>query len=138
MSQQPIGYLLWDVSRLVRKRFQDDPRLSCITMCQAKALACIHRHQGIRQVELAELLEIKPMTLVKTIDSLVEEGLVERRPDPKDRRAHQIVLTPEAEPQLEQVKRVSDDIWGGALSGLSTEEIDQFMRTLNHVHKNLA
>lgn len=138
MSQQSIGYLLWDVSRLVRRRYQEEEGLIGITLCQAKALAHIGRNQGIRQVELAELLEIKPMTLVRTIDSLVDEGLVERRPDPKDRRAHQIFLTPEAGPQLKKLRAVSDEVWSGILEGIPDNDIEQFMDTLKRIHKNLA
>ncbi|MDW6003755.1 MarR family winged helix-turn-helix transcriptional regulator [Vibrio mangrovi] len=135
---QSIGYLLWDVTRLMRQQFQNDPRLSCITLSQAKALTQIYYHEGIKQVELAEMLEIKPMTLVRVIDSLVEEELIERRPDPNDRRAHRIYLQPKAEEQLKLVRLISQDVWSSALAGLPDEDIEQFIRTLKHIHHNVS
>lgn len=87
MTAPSIGYLLWDVMRLVRKQYQSEAGANCLTIAQAKALSHIARCQGVKQVELAELLEIKPMSLVRVIDSLVEEGLVERRPDQRSPRS---------------------------------------------------
>ncbi|KQH84279.1 MarR family transcriptional regulator [Vibrio furnissii] len=138
MTAPSIGYLLWDVMRLVRKQYQEESGANCLTIAQAKALSQIARYQGIKQVELAELLEIKPMSLVRVIDSLVEEGLVERRPDPKDRRAHQIHLLPDAEAQLVKIKAVSNRIWDEALQGLTPEAREQFISTLEHIHSNLT
>lgn len=137
ISQQSIGYLIWDVSRLVRKGFHNDPRMECLTMAKARALSRISYNQGIKQVELAEQLEIKPMSLVRVIDSLVEEGLIERRPDPADRRAYQLFLLPEADKELVKLKQVSNDIWAGALEGISESDVEQMISTLQKIHKNL-
>lgn len=132
-----IGYLLTDILRLVRKEFRDDPRLSC-TMAQARALKQISHNEGIKQVKLAELLEIKPMTLVRTIDSLVEEGLVERRADLSDRRAHLIYTMSAAEERIKAIHNVNHDIWKQALDGLTNEEIEQLNASLEHIHQNLS
>lgn len=137
MSQQSIGYLLWDVSRLIRKGFHNDERMACLTMAKARALSRIAMNQGIKQVELAEQLEIKPMSLVRVIDALVEEGLVERRPDPCDRRAHQLYLLPAADAELDNLRQVSDDIWQEALEGIEAAEIEQMIKTLQKIHHNL-
>ncbi len=138
MSTPSIGYLLWDVTRLVRKRYESESSSTCLTLAQAKALSHIACREGIKQVELAEILDIKPMTLVRVIDSLVEEGLVERRPDPKDRRAHLIYLLPAADEQLKKVKSVANRVWSEALDGISEQEVEQFIATLNHLHSNLT
>ncbi|MGI2870895.1 MarR family winged helix-turn-helix transcriptional regulator [Vibrio fluvialis] len=138
MTAPSIGYLLWDVMRLVRKQYQSEAGANCLTIAQAKALSHIARCQGVKQVELAELLEIKPMSLVRVIDSLVKEGLVERRPDPKDRRAHQIYLLPAADAQLVKIKSVSNQIWDEALKGLTAQDREQFISTLEHIHSNLS
>jgi len=138
MSAPSIGYLLWDVSRLVRKRYTLESSSTCLTLAQAKALSHIATHQGVKQVELAEFLEIKPMTLVPIIDSLVEEGFVERRPDPKDRRAHLIYLLPAADDQLKKIKSIADKVWSHALEGISEQEQKQFFSTLQNIHTNLT
>lgn len=137
MSQQSIGYLIWDVSRLVRKGFHNDPRMECLTMAKARALSRISFCEGIKQVDLAEQLEIKPMSLVRVIDALVEEKLIERRLDPGDRRAYQLYLLPDAQEELSKLKQVSNDIWGDALVGISQNDIDQMISTLQKIHQNL-
>lgn len=138
MTRRTVGYLLWDVTRMMRARFMSDPRMSCLTMAQAKALAQIERNEGVKQVELAEILEVKPMTLVRVIDSLVEEGLVERRPDPCDRRAHLIYVTPAADSEIKKVKSVSEDMWKEALEDLSDEQVNSFIETLEHIHHKIS
>jgi len=138
MATPSIGYLLWDVTRLVRKRYEAESSCSCLTLAQAKALSLISRSEGIKQVELAELLEITPMTLVRIIDSLVEVGFVERRPDPKDRRAHLIYLLPAASDQLEKIKSASNRLWDEALEGISEQEKEQFIVMLERIHSNLT
>ncbi|MFV0448899.1 MAG: MarR family winged helix-turn-helix transcriptional regulator [Vibrio sp.] len=138
MTTPSIGYLLWDVTRLVRKRYESKSSSTCLTLAQAKALSHIACRQGVKQVDLAEMLDIKPMTLVRVIDSLVEEGFVERRPDPTDRRAHLIYLLPAADEQLNKVKSVANGIWAEALSGISEQEKEQFISMLQHIHSNLT
>ncbi|GLT15848.1 MarR family winged helix-turn-helix transcriptional regulator [Vibrio algivorus] len=138
MTKTPVGYLLSDVSRLVRKKFQNDPEIGCITLAQAKALNIIARNEGIKQVELAELLEIKPMTVARVIDQLVAEGLVKRCASPSDRRAHLIYLLPEAKSRLNIVSSVGNKVWESGLAGLTEQQRDQFIATLEHIHRNLS
>ncbi|MBD1575419.1 MULTISPECIES: MarR family winged helix-turn-helix transcriptional regulator [Vibrio] len=137
MARAPIGYLLSDVSRLIRHEFQSDPAMGEMTLAQARALSLISRHEGIKQVELAELLEIKPMTLGRIIDQLVETGLIERRPNPSDRRAYLIYLLPAAQPELDHIQMAGSRVWANALEGLSETEIEAFVQTLERIHKNL-
>ncbi|WP_086984525.1 MarR family winged helix-turn-helix transcriptional regulator [Vibrio aphrogenes] len=136
MSKSSVGYLLSDVSRLVRKTFQNDPKIGTITLAQAKMLSTIARHEGIKQVELAELLEIKAMTVARLIDQLVAEGLVERRASTADRRAYLIYLLPAAQTRLTTVKSVGNKVWQKGLSGLTEEQREQFIQTLEHIHRN--
>ena len=137
MPQQSIGFLIWDVSRLVRTQFHNDERMSSMTLARAKALMRIALSEGIRQVELAEQLEIKPMSLVRVVDALVEEELIERRPDPKDRRAYQLHLLPKAEPEIEKIKIVGTEIWDAALQNIPKEDVEQMIKTLGAIHTNL-
>ena len=109
--QDNLGFLLADVSRLMRRAFQQRLEGSSLTLAQARALIYVSRNEGVRQVDLADLLEVQPITLARLIDQLAGDGLVERRSDPADRRAYHIFLTPAAAPlgaqQLTQAGRVA-------------------------------
>jgi len=137
-QQDTLGFLLADVSRLMRRAFQRRLEGSELTLAQARTLVRISRHQGIRQVELAELLEIQPITLARLIDQLAASGLVERRSDPQDRRAYQLFLTPAAAPQLDAIQRVGEAIRNDALQGFKDEEAAQVMLALGRVRDNLS
>lgn len=137
-QQNTLGFLVADVSRLMRKAFRQRLEDSALTLAQARTLVYISRHQGIRQVELAELLEIQPITLARLIDHLAGCGLVERRSDPLDRRAYQLFLTPAAAPQLDAIARVGEAIRIEALQGFSDKQAKQIMAALNKMRDNLG
>lgn len=135
--ENSLGFLIGDVARLMRRAFQKQLEGSDLTLAQAKALIFISRHEGVRQVDLADYLELQPMTLVRLIDGLQKQGLVERRPNPTDRRAYDIYLLPAAEPQIEQIKQVGSRIKSYAFSELDAAQTEQFMRALTDVRKKL-
>lgn len=139
VREESLGFLLADVSRLMRRRFQQ--RLegeSALTLAQAKALVYLSRHQGLRQVELAEMLEVQPITLARLVDQLVQHGLVERRPDPSDRRANHLFLTDAATPQLTAIKQVGAEIRKEVLRGVDKQQAATLLSVLNQIHDNLG
>lgn len=138
MNQQGLGFLFADISRLMRKRFQQQLEGSSLTLAQARALIYVSRHQGVRQVTLADFLELQPITLTRLLDQLAAAGLIERRADPQDRRAHRIYLTPAATPQLAAIHEVTTTIRGQALEGLSGEQIDTLIVALHQMRDNLC
>src|ERR1700742_5256215 len=81
-----LGFLLHDVARLLRRRFEQNARDSGLTRSQWQVLAYLANNEGINQSGLAELLEIEPITLGRIIDKLETLGLIERHPHPTDRR----------------------------------------------------
>ncbi|MBO6634979.1 MAG: MarR family transcriptional regulator, partial [Parvibaculum sp.] len=101
-------------------------------------LAHLSRHQGLNQVGLADLLEVQPITVARLIDKLVALGLVERRPDPNDRRAQQLFLTGNAQPLLDQMWEAGDEILDEAYAGFSEEERTTFIDMLVRMRGNLA
>lgn len=137
-QQDNLGFLLADVSRLMRQTFQQRLRGSSLTLAQARALVYVSRHEGVRQVELAELLEVQPITLARLIDQLADNGLVERRPDPDDRRAYQVFLKPEAASHLTAIKQVAAVIRTDALRGLNEQQIAVLLSALSTMRDNLA
>src|SRR5262245_38847974 len=137
---QPIpttpGFLIHDVARLLRRNFTR--RLQGLNLTQAECRALMHlaRSEGLRQVDLAELLEIQPITLARLIDELGAAGHVERRPDPSDRRAFRLFLTPAAKPVVAQIRALAAKTWGDAAGDMGAARIAQFARTLQDLKAN--
>jgi DNA-binding MarR family transcriptional regulator len=132
-----IGFLLSDVSRLMRRRFDERARALGATRTQWKALAHVGRNEGLHQSALAELLEVEPITLTRMVDRLEEAGLVERRRDPADRRAWQLFLTEKSHPVLERMHDIAGDLTASALAGVSSDELAQLTTTLEQIRANL-
>jgi DNA-binding MarR family transcriptional regulator len=138
-SDDSLGFLLADVSRLMRRAFQQQlAGHSTLTLAQARALGYLARREGLRQVDLADLLDVQPITLARLIDQLVQHGLVERRPDPDDRRAHRLYLTPAAAPQLALIRRAAEANYASALTGVEAEQMAILSAVLRKMRDNLS
>lgn len=136
--EQFIPFLIGDVARLYRKKFQQHVQRLNLTGSQARVLGQINMHQGINQKGLAERLEIENMTLTRLIDKLEKAGFVERRADPNDRRAWRLYLTDNARPILDEMWIVAEEIRDEALAGLSNAQRDALVTGLAHARANLA
>jgi len=132
-----LGFLISDVSRLMRRRFDERARLIGVTRAQWRTLTTLARNEGINQGGLADLLEVEPITLCRMIDRLEEAGLVERRRDPADRRAWLIFLTPKAHPLISQLRGLADGMIEEALNGLDETRRAALMETLGAIRTNL-
>lgn len=132
-----LGFLISDVSRLMRRRFDERARLIGVTRAQWRTLTTLARREGINQGGLADLLEVEPITLCRMIDRLEEAGLVERRRDPADRRAWLIFLTPKAHPLIHQLRGLADGMIEDALNGLDDARRTALMETLGVIRTNL-
>jgi DNA-binding MarR family transcriptional regulator len=132
-----LGFLLHEVTRLLRKRFEQNARGSGLTRSQWQILAYLAQNEGINQSGLADLLEIEPITLGRIVDKLQVLGLVERRPDPSDRRAWLLHLTAVARPKLTQLRRLGDITRGEALAGVSEADTERLLKTLQSLKTNL-
>lgn len=137
-ADESLGFLLGDTTRLMRRVSAIYLEEHQITVAQMRALIYVGRREGIRQVELAEILEIQPITLARLIDHLSENGLVERRADPRDRRAFQLFLTDAAAPLIALINDRSDVFQQQAFEGLTPDQIETFFLSLNKVHDNLS
>lgn len=133
-----LGFLLSDLSRSMRRAFKDRIKGSSLTLAQSRALVNISRNEGIRQVDLAEVLEVQPITLARLIDQLARAGVVERRSDPADRRVFRLFLTPAAAPQLAAIHQVADAIRDQALRTLSAAEAEMVHAALRKMRDNFA
>ncbi|MEH3102001.1 MarR family winged helix-turn-helix transcriptional regulator [Sphingomonas adhaesiva] len=132
-----IGFLLSDVARLLRRRFDERARAIGVTRPQWRALTALSRAEGLHQGALAERLEVEPITLCRMIDRLEEAGLVERRRAPADRRAWHIYLTDKSRPLLDQLRGLADDLSAQALDGLAIDQQDRLTEMLERIRDNL-
>ena len=131
-----LGFLLHEVARLLRKRFEQNSR--GLTRSQWQVLAYLAENQGINQKGLAELLEIEPITLGRILDKLETLGLIERRPHPTDRRTWLLHLVEAARPKLEQIRELGDATHREALAGVSEHDGQRLLKTLEAMKANLT
>lgn len=132
-----FGFLVRDVSRLCAKRFERNARGLELTLPQCKVLAHLARNEGISQARLAEFTETDPMTLVRTLDRMQQDGWIERRPDPLDRRAHCLFLRETAKPIVERIWKIAEQTRGEALAVLNQGEREQLIDLLERIHGTL-
>ena len=133
-----LGFLVSDIARALRERFNDTAQAVGLTLAQARALLHLANLEGISQVALARRLEIQPITMLRQIDRLEEAGLIERRPNPRDRRAQQLYLTPAADPLLSEISRLGGSLTEAAFAGMSDEERQRIIELLQQGKLNLA
>jgi MarR family transcriptional regulator for hemolysin len=142
MSNQSVehlfGFLLNDISRLMRTQFDDRARDLGLTRSQWRVMVFLARSEGINQAGLADLIELDRMTLGRMVDRLEASGWVERRPDASDRRAYRLYLTDAARPLLDRMILLANDLQEIALDGLSAKDRETLRGLLNAIMNNLT
>src|SRR5690606_15050657 len=138
MGAPSLGFALADVTRLMRRAFRHRLRGSELTHTQARVLVYLADDSGIRQVDLAERLEMQPIALSRVIDQLAERGVVERRCDPTDGRAHLLVPTPRADSHLDEIARVTASIRADALRGVTAADAATALSVIETMRRNLS
>jgi MarR family transcriptional regulator, transcriptional regulator for hemolysin len=133
-----FGFLVTDVARLFGRRFSHHGKRLGLTRAQCRTLGYLARNEGTNQAGLADVLEIRPMTLVRQIDRMEEAGWIERRPDPADRRARRLFLTDKARPILGRIWSVANETRDEALARLTAREAEQLLDLLYRVHATLS
>lgn len=133
-----LGYLLVDAVRLLRRDFRTRSKGMRLTPALAKLLFYIHREPGSRQTELAQRLEVTPVTLGRMIDRLVERRYVRRVPDPADRRALRVYIDRAGEPLVGRMDRQSIETTARAFRGFSRTEQAALLGQLNRICANLS
>jgi len=138
--QPNIGAMMRDVARLIRRRFERRARQTGLPMTreQARALLHIARNEGLSQAAIATTLDIEPIALVRIIDRLHEEGLVERHPHPTDRRVRTLWLTPRAWGVVDRVLALNAETREAACAGLPPAARETLLRALVRMKANLT
>lgn len=129
---------LGETSRMLRREFDRRAAALGATSAQWRVMFRLQREPGLKQVELAERLDVEPITAGRIIDRLAEAGLAERRPDPVDRRVWRLHLTPKAGPLVDRLKLVAEEMLSGALDGVSPRELDALRSTLARIRMNMS
>jgi MarR family transcriptional regulator for hemolysin len=132
-----FAFTINDVARMLRTYADHKAAQFGITRAQWVVLVRLDRSEGLKQSELAEILDLQPISLTRLLDKLCESGLIERRPDPIDRRAKRLFLTPAARPLLEKLGDLGEELMATALAGIERESIERIVAQLDIVKENL-
>lgn len=133
-----VGFLINDVSRLMRAWFDARAQDFGLTRAQWRVLVHLAARQGINQRSLAEIVELDNVTLSRHIDRLERDGWLERRADPADRRAWCLFLTDAAEPMLEKMETLAVQTQAEAMKGLNEAERAQLADMLIRIKSNIS
>jgi MarR family transcriptional regulator for hemolysin len=141
MTPQPvkreIAFTIMDVARLLKTYADQRARQFGISRAQWAVLIRIDRNEGLKQSELAELLDLQPISLTRLLDRLADNGLIERRADPNDRRANRLYLMPAAKPLLGRLSELGADMMETVLAGLDVKTIERMLKQLVTLKDNL-
>ena len=135
--EREIAFNISDVARLLKTYADQRARDLGMTRAQWAVLARVERSEGLKQCELADTLDLQPITLTRLIDRLCDGGLIERRSDPNDRRAKRLYLTPAARPVLDGLARLGKDIMATVLAGIEPAAVEQLLVHLLTLKTNL-
>ena len=141
-KNREILFMISDVGRLLRTYADQKARHLGMTRAQWVILARVNATPGLSQNELASILEVEPISVGRLIDRLQGRGLVERRPDPTDRRIWRLHLLPSAEPVLEEISKARDILGDQLLDGVDpavrTQMVDALLRMKNNLTAETA
>ena len=132
-----IGFLIGDISRLIRRTFDERAKEIGVTRPQWRVLTWLKRHEGISQSALADKLELDAMTLCRMVDRLQDANLIERRPDPADRRAWQLFMTSKGLALSEQLAPIGEQLLEDALTDMLSPDRERFQALLELFRSNL-
>src|SRR5580692_12171926 len=124
-KNREFAFILNDVARLLRTYADYRAAQFGMTRAQWAVLVRLDLYEGLNQSELADMLDLQPITLTRLLDKLCDSGLIERRPDPADRRAKRLFLTAAARPLLGRLSILGEETVAGVLAGVERESIQQ-------------
>jgi DNA-binding MarR family transcriptional regulator len=136
LKRQLVAQLV-ESSRLLRNHIDHRAKTKGTTRAQWIVLYRLRQQEGLSQVDLADVLELQPISLVRLLDRLVEHGLLERRHDPKDRRANRLFLTPRGRQLVDDLDSLRDAIATDVLQGVPAEAIEASLITLREIKERI-
>lgn len=136
-KERPIGFLVHDVARLYRRRFEEEARAHGLTLAQWRALGTIYWKEAVTQVALASYIDADPMTVSGILDRLEKRGLIERYAHPEDSRAKLSRLTEAGVALMGEARNVGFELYQKSLVGLSGAEREAIIAGLTRIRDNL-
>lgn len=136
-SRREILFQLSDVARTMRTYIDQCAREHGMTRAQWGVLIRLERQEGMTQAEMAESLEIQPISLVRLIDKLCHHSLVERRPHPSDRRANRLYLTDKGRSTLTRLTPIGREITADVLASLDEADVADLLQMLLRIRNNI-
>jgi MarR family transcriptional regulator, transcriptional regulator for hemolysin len=136
LKRQLISQLV-ESPRILRNYIDHRAKERGTTRAQWVVLFRLRACEGLSQVDLADVLELQPISLVRLLDRLVEQGLLERRHDPRDRRANQLFLTEAGRSLVDELDSLRDDIAKNVLDGIPDEVIASSLKTLVDIKERI-
>jgi len=133
-----IAFLVNDVARLMRRKFDQRCQTIGLTRAQWQVLAYVGRNEGTNQAGLAEFMEIEPITLSRHLDRMQASAMVERRQDPSDRRAYQLFLTDAGRELLGRIRALGAVALEEVLAGIPQADVEKLVETLLVMRSNLS
>ena len=135
---ETLPFEIGETAHALRKAFDRRAVGMGVTRAQWKLLFRLERNPGLRQIELADMLDIEPITLSRIVDRLEEAGLVERVADPADRRAWRLHVTRKAQPLIEKLRGIANEMTAHAFEGVSPEHLKIAREVLGRVRENAS
>lgn len=132
LKRQLIAQLV-ESSRLLRNYIDHRAKGRGTTRAQWIVLFRLRQQEGLSQVDLADVLELQPISLVRLLDRLVEYGFLERRPDPNDRRANRLFLTRAGRQLVDDLDSLRDAIATDVLQEIPDAAIKTSLETLKNI-----
>jgi MarR family transcriptional regulator for hemolysin len=136
--ERDLLFLLNDVARLLRVDADKRARLHGMTRAQWAILIWLERQPGISQKELSEILEVEPITVARLIDRLEARDMVERRPDPRDRRIWRLHLLPQARDVLHEIDDQRAEMTRMVTAGIDENAIEIMTEALMRMKATLT
>jgi MarR family transcriptional regulator for hemolysin len=136
LQRQLIAQLV-DSSRLLRNYIDNRAKRRGTTRAQWIVLFRLRQQEGLSQVDLADVLELQPISLVRLLDRLVEHGLLERRHDPRDRRANRLFLTASGRQLVDDLDSLRDSIASDVLQDIPAKAIATSLATLIDIKERI-
>ncbi|WP_341633680.1 MarR family winged helix-turn-helix transcriptional regulator [Sphingomonas agri] len=135
---ETLPFEIGETAHALRKAFDRRAVGLGVTRAQWKVLFRLTRQPGLRQIELADMLDIEPITLSRIVDRLEDGGLVERVADPADRRVWRLHVTARAQPLVEKLRGVADEMIAEAFAGIDPKEIEITRQVLARARENAS
>lgn len=137
-AMEDLPFEIAETAHALRKAFDRRASALGVTRAQWKVLFRLTRFPGMRQVDLADMLEVEPITLCRIVDRLEEAGLVKRQRDPDDRRAWRLLATEKAKPLIEKLKALGSELVDEAFVDIDRTELEKLRGVLARVRENVA